>query len=193
MCSEGDCVCSKTKGKYVVGDGTTQGSCTSSAHKCQSDGTCVECLYDSECAVLVDGRQLSDKCVLNKCVCGTSGSSCNATRSNLCTNGVCMCGTNLQCANELKIEDDPNCNLAPTTQEEFDELQNVCSYNKNDNNCKIQRSPQEVCEKITEYYNPLYVKGEIKSEGGAPDDVNIPCDDGKGKYLGEYHCLGKYI
>ena len=58
-----------------------------------------------------------------------------------------------------------------------------------DNNCKIQRSPQEVCEKITEYYNPLYVKGAIPSTS----DSSTPeaCDDGKGKFIGEYQCLGK--
>ena len=179
----------------MVGDGTTQGSCKSSAHKCQSDGTCVECLYNSECAVLVDGRQLSDKCVLNKCVCGDTGSSCNATRSNLCTNGVCMCGSTVQCADELKIEDDPSCNFNPTSQEEYNDLINMCSYSSIDNNCKIQRSPQEVCEKITEFYNPLYVKGAIPTSGDAtPEDgINVPCDDGKGKFLGEYQCLGKNI
>ena len=103
-----------------------------------------------------------------------------------------MCGSNVQCADELRIEDDPGCNFDPTSQEEYDNLINMCSYNGFENYCKIQRSPQEVCEKITEFYNPLYVKGAIETEGGAPDDVNVPCDDGKGKYVGEYQCLGKY-
>ena len=103
-----------------------------------------------------------------------------------------MCGTNVQCADELRIENDTNCNLTPASQAEYNELTSTCSFSLIDFNCKIQRSPQEVCEKITKFYNPLYVKGAIATSGGTPEDgINVPCDDGKGKFLGEYQCLGK--
>ena len=52
---------------------------------------------------------------------------------------------------------------------------------------------REVCEKITAYYNPLYVKGAITSTSGAPEPGMAPCDDGKGKFKGQYQCLGKYV
>ena len=178
LCSDGLCVCSKTRGEFVEGDGTTQGSCSSTLHKCQSDGKCVECISDSQCTVV------ADKCVGNICSCGDNG-PCNATRSNLCTSGVCMCGTNPQCSAEMRVEDDLDC----TT--------NKCSYNSLDSAteqsliCKIQRSPQEVCQEVSAFYNPLYKLGAIDSATGAPDDFN--CDDGIGKLTGEYHCLGKSI
>ena len=52
--------------------------------------------------------------------------------------------------------------------------------------CKRQRGP-EVCEKITQYYNPLYLGGEIDSSG---TPLNFVCDDEKGKHTGTYQCLG---
>ena len=55
--------------------------------------------------------------------------------------------------------------------------------------CKEQRGP-EVCERITKYYNPLYV-GKALNSYGSP--VDTACDDGKGKHLGSYQCLGNKI
>ena len=93
-----------------------------------------------------------------------------------------MCGSNPQCPQELKVETDPDCNVYK------------CSYNPLDSNteqrfiCRIQRSPQEVCQEVSELYNPLYKPGTIDDVTGVPDDFN--CDDGIGKFPGEYHCLG---
>ena len=165
LCSEGLCLCSKTRGEFVKGDGTTQGSCNSNLHKCQADGQCVECIDDSQCTVV------ANKCAANICSCGDTG-PCNATRSNLCTNGVCMCGSNPQCSDELKVETESDCS------------DTKCSYQTLDKTCLIQRSPQEVCEEVSSLYNPLYKVGGIS---GAPEN----CDDGIGKFPGEYHCLGK--
>ena len=47
--------------------------------------------------------------------------------------------------------------------------------------CLVQRTEHEVCEQISEYYNPMYVKGKV------PEN---PCEDIVGGRVGEYHCLG---
>ena len=41
--------CTKYTGVAGAGDGTTQGSCTTSTHKCFDDGSCKECAANSDC------------------------------------------------------------------------------------------------------------------------------------------------
>ena len=62
LCLNGSCVCSKTRNQYEKGDGKSQGSCKSNLHKCQPDGKCAECTYDSECS------GLSNRCINRICV-----------------------------------------------------------------------------------------------------------------------------
>ena len=174
LCSEGSCICSKSKKGYEIGDGNTQGSCTSSLHKCQSDGMCAECTYDSECT------GLSNKCVKRICVCGdASGRPCNSTISNVCDSGVCMCGDNPECGQTLQ-----DIVIRQYGEDGCDEYK--CSFDRSYSTCKQSRG-SEVCEKITTFYNPLYIEGEFGSDG---TPLNFTCDDEKGKYLGTYQCLG---
>ena len=159
---------------YEIGDGNTQGSCTSSLHKCQSDGMCAECTYDSECT------GLSNKCVKRICVCGdASGRPCNSTISNVCDSGVCMCGDNPECGQTLQ-----DIVIRQYGEDGCDEYK--CSFDRSYSTCKQSRG-SEVCEKITTFYNPLYIEGEFGSDG---TPLNFTCDDEKGKYLGTYQCLG---
>ena len=172
MCFNGSCICSKFPKKFVRGDGTTQGSCTSNLHQCQSDGKCAACIEDSQCT------GLSDSCKNNICVCGNRPGPCNSTVSNKCSNGACKCGGNLECSGNLKNleirkDGENNCNYKK------------CSFDDKTKSCKIQRGP-EVCEKISAYYNPQFTNGDVSSNG----DAMNTCDDEKGKYRGEYQCLG---
>ena len=174
FCSEGSCICSKEKKQYDIGDGTTQGSCTSSLHKCQSDGKCVECINDSECT------GLSNKCANGACVCGGLSGPCNSTRSNICNfNGECMCGENPECYTTLQA-----IKIRYYGEEGCD--QSKCSWEYLSETCTQQRGV-EVCEKITKYYNPLYLEGELDADS---KPLDFTCDDEKGKYLGTYQCLG---
>ena len=176
LCSDGLCFCSKVKRKYEIGDGTTQGSCTSNLYKCQSDGRCVECIYDSQCT------GLSNKCLNGVCVCGDLTVACNATSSNICnSDGECMCGENPECYTTLQAIETRN-----NGEDECDQYK--CSFDtKLKTTCKKQRGP-EVCEKITKYYNPLYLEGQIDDSNDTP--LDFACDDEKGKHLGTYQCLG---
>ena len=179
LCFEGTCVCSKIRHQYEKGDGKSKGSCESNLHKCQSDGRCAECSLDSQC------NGLSNKCDNRICVCGESSGPCDATTSSECRDGTCVCGTNPECFSSLQE--------VVTRENGIDGCDGykcsayVISYASNSEHyrCKSQRGP-EVCEKITKYYNPLYLPGEIDSDGNR----NYTCDDEKGKYLGTYQCLG---
>ena len=119
FCSDGTCSCTKTKGKFEKGDGTTTGSCSTTLHKCQENGRCLECQYDSQCT------GLSNKCISGTCSCGDLGHSCNETRSNACLNGQCKCGYGDQCASEMYLEEDLEC----ATQEEFNNPAGKCAFN----------------------------------------------------------------
>ena len=174
LCSEGLCFCSKVKRRYEIGDGTTQGSCTSNLNKCQSDGRCVECIYNSQCT------GLSNKCLNGICVCGDLTVPCNSSSSNICdSNGVCKCGTNDECYTTLQT-----LKTGSDVSKDCDKYK--CSWDKISGTCKQQRG-SEVCEQITRYYNPLYLEGDIKDD----TPLDFTCDDEKGKYLGTYQCLGR--
>ena len=49
----------------------------------------------------------------------------------------------------------------------------------------MQRSADEVCELITDKYNPVYIPSN--SVG-----ATVICDDDRGKHTGTYQCLGRY-
>ena len=51
--------------------------------------------------------------------------------------------------------------------------------------CLMQRSTDEVCELITDKYNPVYIPSN--SVG-----ATVICDDDRGKHTGTYQCLGRY-
>ena len=179
LCLEGTCVCSRIRRQYEKGDGKSKGSCKSNLHKCQSDGRCAECSFDSQCI------GLSDKCINRVCVCGELSGSCNATTSSECRNGECVCGANPECAD--RPQEVVTRNDGVNGCDEFKCSAYVISYSLvgREYKCKIQRGP-EVCEKVTKYYNPLYLPGKTNSNGIR----NFTCDDEKGKYLGSYQCLG---
>ena len=171
-CYEGTCACSKTVGTFDAGDGTTQGTCLSSDHKCQSTGECAECVKDSQC------YGLSDRCISGRCVCGSNGAICNPTKSSQCTSGVCKCGTNSECASAESFETLATCSSTnPKT-----------CYNIDDayTSCQMQRSADEVCELVSDKYNPLY---NPNNQVGV---TTINCDDQRGKHTGTYQCLGKF-
>ena len=155
-------------GKYEPGDGTTQGSCKSSLEKCHLDGQCSGCKFDSDCS------GLSDTCKNGKCGCGDSP-PCNALKNNICTNGVCYCGTE---SGGCHIED----KFYPTETD------------PRDNTLGLQRSKNEVCEKVTEYYNPKFIPNHpIMLNGTSSNSATVYAldyDDGKGKHTGTYQCLG---
>ena len=163
----------------MAGDGTTRGSCHSVYDKCHSTGECKGCLSNAEC------NGLTDTCTSSKCGCGT-GPACNSTISSHCLNGKCKCGDTDQCATGLRI--DPE--LDPR-----------------DGSFGIQRSAQEVCEKITKYYNPLFVPKHplMKTAAGntvvtefdedsTVDSYILDYDDRKGctNNIGQYMCLGMF-
>ena len=183
FCSDGSCSCTKTRGEFEKGDGTTTGSCTTTLHKCQANGRCTECQFDSQCT------GLSNKCIAGKCSCGDLG-PCNATRSNICVEeggtSVCKCGTGDQCPSEIFLEQDTDCGKAGG---DFFNSNNKCSYNVFTRECFVTRSPQEVCEKVTEFYNPFFREIYfIEDQNGNEKPLN--CDDNIGKNTGEYKCLG---
>ena len=195
------------KGTFEVGDGSTQGSCSSRIHRCHPNGKCAECISDSNC------NGLSDTCENSKCVCGKGGTTpCNGTVSNHCVNGECMCGSFGMCGR----------NVLSDIEETYGNLVTDCSpdkclsfkYNADNSKlipdisstntdkrycgcywdgtkCRIQRSDQEVCQRITKYYNPLFIKDKLSYNDGS---LNVlECDDVIGGRVGEYHCLGNEI
>ena len=118
QCFSGNCGCSKKAGTFEIGDGTTQGSCLSNNHRCQSSGRCLECISDGQCF------GLSDKCRNNKCVCGEGP---------------------------------------------------ACDYDSATHICLMQRSSDEICELITDKYNPIYIPNNAV-------DAETLCDDNRGKF-----------
>jgi hypothetical protein len=68
----------------------------------------------------------------------------------------------------------------------------ICGCQWDGTKCTVPRSDQEVCEPITKYYNPLYIKDKLtyydKFQSITHNILN--CDDVIGDQLGEYHCLG---
>ena len=212
MCNEGKCVCTKIKGSFEVGNGKTQGSCSSRSHKCHASGICAECISSSDC------DDLSDTCANNKCVCGERGSPCNGTISNHCRNGNCMCGSADQCfqANQITdfgfkgnngVELDLKCTKDVCFQSNLLAIEDnvkkgYCGCYWNGNACKMQRSDQEVCQQITKFYNPLFImENGNAGTNGTPTlkwsnsniDGPLGCDDVIGDRVGEYHCLGNII
>ena len=168
-CLEGTCVCSKTAGLFERGDGTTQGSCKLASDKCHFDGKCDECLFASHC------NGLTDTCTNGKCKCGTSP-PCQASKSSSCSDGICKCGDGDACV----------------TYDAFD----TAGTDPRDNSVPgLQRTKDEVCEKITKYYNPKFVLNHPLMVNGT--DANgmstyaIDYDDTKGRNTGTYQCLGK--
>ena len=169
LCSDGQCVCTKTLGKFEPGDGSTRGSCLSVTDKCHLDGSCDECLFDSHC------YGLSDSCKSGKCKCGDDP-PCNSIKSNICTGGICYCGTE---AGGCHIEDQFYSNLTDP---------------RNNTVPGLQRSKDEICEKVTEYYNPNFIPNHpLMVNGTHPNGTTIYAfdyDDQKGKHTGTYQCLG---
>ena len=89
-----------------------------------------------------------------------------------------MCGNNPPCSQKLQD--------TVTVQQGVGGCDSTkCSWDKKASLCKSQRG-SEVCEKITEYYNPFYV-GNLQNSATPIDNI---CDDEKGKYVGTYQCLG---
>ena len=138
-------------------------------------------MYDSQCT------ELSNKCVNGICVCGNLPGPCNSTISNICKsddgNGVCMCGENAECYTTLQ-----DIEIRNNGEGGCDQIK--CNFEKLFATCKRQRGP-EVCEKITQYYNPLYIEGQEYDPSGTP--LDFTCDDEKGKHVGTYQCLGNNL
>ena len=94
-----------------------------------------------------------------------------------------MCGKNAECYTtlqdiEIRNDDEGGCD------------QFKCSFEKVSSTCKRQRGP-EVCEKVTQYYNPLYLERQV--EGSNKNPQGFTCDDEKGKYVGTFQCLGNIL
>ena len=195
MCSEGSCICSKIKGSFEGGDGTTQGSCSLRSQKCQADGNCAECNTSGQC------NGLTDTCENHRCVCGTTGSACNETLSNHCLNGVCLCGSISQCSQNqelitLSYTGNNGVDITPNCDQDLCYKICGCYWDSNAMTCKMQRTKNEVCQKITKYYNPLYIQDKLKYYYGAEGTDFVPileCDDVVGGKEGEYYCLGMVI
>ena len=188
FCKDGQCSCSKDESIFEAGDGTTKGSCASPLEKCQADGRCEECSHSGQCASTTNG--MTDNCINSKCVCGTGpyAKPCNETSSNHCKDGICMCGDNIECSQtnhitELANCDESQCGHTPTT--------GICGCKFENNVCKIPRSDQEKCQQITQFYNPLHIKDELRYD----NESVILCDDiiGRKENVGKYFCLGNLI
>ena len=179
-------MCSKSRDAFLLGDGTTRGSCHSRSEKCQSDGLCKQCSDSSQCT------GLSDTCGPNfTCGCGENG-ACNGTLSNRCVQGVCKCGSESACASSKyldPLEDDPRSKYLSTLD--------VCDVRYDTTIYKRQRSEQERCEKVTSKYNPLYIPMDPRAFHKATINDQIVekyitlYDDKIGSHEGEYRCLGK--
>ena len=89
-----------------------------------------------------------------------------------------MCGNNPPCSQKLQ-------DIVTVQQGISDCDDKKCSWDTKGLLCKSQRGA-EVCEKITEYYNPFYV-GTLQTSETPIDNI---CDDEKGKHVGTYQCLG---
>ena len=94
-----------------------------------------------------------------------------------------MCGENAECYTTLQ-----DIKIRSIGDEGCDQFK--CSFDQDQGTCNMQRGP-EVCEKITQYYNPLYSKGKVDVSGSTP--LDFTCDDEKGKHVGTYQCLGIYL
>ena len=91
-----------------------------------------------------------------------------------------MCGKNSACLSKRQT-------TVVTVQNGAGDCNNKqCSWDYKTSSCKSQRGP-EVCELITKYYNPLYVGGNTDTNG---NPLDFSCEDGKGKHVGTYQCLG---
>ena len=91
-----------------------------------------------------------------------------------------MCGKNSACLNQRQT-------TVVTVQNGAGDCNaNHCSWDTKTSSCKSQRGP-EACELITKYYNPLYLGGNTDNSG---NPLDFSCDDGKGKHVGTYQCLG---
>ena len=170
-CLNGQCACTKSAGLFERGDGTTQGSCNSPSDKCHFNGQCGECELSSHC------YGLTDTCSGGRCMCGSSG-PCNPLKSNSCTNGNCYCGTEIGgCHTADKYYSDQ---VDPRT-----------------NAMGLQRTGEEICELITEYYNPKYISNHPLMKNGVDDKMNptyaTEYNDDKGSHVGTYQCLGSFI
>ena len=96
-----------------------------------------------------------------------------------------MCGGNAECYTSLQ-----DIETRKYGEGGCDQLK--CSFEKVFSTCKRQRGP-EVCEKITQYYNPLYLERQIDDSSSTPTTPDFTCDDEKGKYVGTYQCLGNNL
>ena len=188
FCKDEQCSCSKGESIFEAGDGTTQGSCSSPLAKCQADGRCKECSHSGQCASTTNG--LTDTCLNSRCVCGTEEDAkpCNETRSNHCIRGICMCGLNQECSQTNHITELDDCDESKCGNTA---VSGICGCKFENDVCKIPRSDQEVCQQITQYYNPLFIKGELMYE----NETVMLCDDiiGKRENIGKYFCLGNLI
>ena len=98
---------------------------------------------------------MSDTCSAGKCVCGSNLAPCKEKLSSHCIEGLCKCGTNAQCG-----QPDP-------------ERISLLGYDA------LWPKEQEICEMVTPYYNPLYVKDKLYNKYG----ILLSFDDGKGKHI----------
>ena len=91
-----------------------------------------------------------------------------------------MCGENPECHTAIQ-----DIEIRQDGVDECDKFK--CSWDTKTSSCKLRRG-SEACEKITNYYNPLYLEKEVDS---STTPLDRACDDEKGKHLGTYQCLGK--
>jgi len=113
--------------------------------------------------------------------------TCNQTRSNHCINGICMCGSNTACSQTNHITELANCNEDDCGNTPSNGICG-CKWEPSSGSCKIARTDKEVCQQITQFYNPLYIKDALMHDG----ENIILCDDiiGKKENIGQYFCMG---
>ena len=97
-----------------------------------------------------------------------------------------MCGDNYQCSQKLQDVETMSRGVGGCDSSKCSYTSSPLPFGRVTYSCKEKRGP-EVCEMITKYYNPLYAGKAVNSDGFLADTA---CDDGKGKYLGSYQCLG---
>ena len=173
-CVGGKCQCGETSGLIcnlnsefpLCSNGTCRCSAGANSFNPGNGNTQGSCLNEQEkcqtnglCLECISSSQcigLTDSCLGNRCFCGPTIKTCNSTIANHCIDGLCKCGTNDQCSTRLQQING------------------------------IQRSDQEKCEKVSDYYNPEHIKDRIYNREGKL----VSRDDGKGQHTGTYQCLG---
>lgn len=129
ICPEGEVL---VNGKCLPYDCTTGKKCSDTDPFCGPNGTCVECLLDSDCSY-------DDKCSSNNvCIPRTCSSSSECRGTELCIDGLCMgkncittddCGDKEACINSKCLLMGESCNVQSDSNDCYGDDNISCTNN----------------------------------------------------------------